>query len=99
MTAVDLPEDLVRYLADRDRQHHHAVVETLAAMTDREQLLVREAAVMGFVQGQRAGTGAGTPRDSVILARVIDAALAMPDLYPTISHLRRYAERAGGVAP
>jgi hypothetical protein len=86
MATVD--EDLIRYLAVRDRQHADEIAETLAALTDREGALFREAAVMGFVRGQMYGAAFGrkrVPSDSDMVAEVVGACLSMPDLYPVIT--------------
>lgn len=86
----DLPDGLLRYLAERDLRRAGRVEHTLAAMTVRERRLVREAAVMGYVQGVRAvpgGHNATIPPDSTILARVVGACLAFPDLYPVIGRI------------
>ena len=84
-----MPDGLLRYLEIRDRQRADVVARTLAAMTDRERALVREAAVMGYVRG--AVFGAATARDIpdglVILADVVSACLEIPDLYPAINNL------------
>lgn len=91
MTA-DLPEDVLRYLAIRDRQHADAVHFTLATMTGRERRLVREAAVMGHVLGERYGAAHGSRDgglgDPEIVARVVDGCLGQPDLYPVMASLR-----------
>lgn len=87
MTTPPLPEDLVRYLARQDQQRADHVQQTLNALYPIEQRLVREAAVMGYVRGRLAGLGGEkkVPPDSEIVAEVIDACLAMPELCPVIS--------------
>lgn len=87
---TDLDADLIRYLTARDQQHARQVERTLNAMTEREQLLVREAAVMSYVRGNMAGKCQDfkIPKDTAILYEVIDACLAFDDLYPTVSSLR-----------
>jgi hypothetical protein len=88
---TDIDDGLMRYLAVRERARSAEVERTLAAMTLREQAMVREAAVMGHVRGvlfgAAHGRGARIPADSAMLADVISACLAMPDLYPAISGL------------
>lgn len=86
MTA--LPEALIRYLADRDAQRTRDVESTLAAMTERERRLIREAAVMGYVRGRMHPADAEHPKDSAVLHEVIAACLATSDLYPVISGVR-----------
>lgn len=85
MSEQPLPEALVDYQARRDADHADAVSTVLASLTDRERALVKEAAVMGYVQGQRHPRDEKCPKDIAILAMVIDACLAYSDLYPTIS--------------
>lgn len=98
MTA-DLDDVVTRYLeAGRARREtdRNAV---MSALTKREQALIREAAVMGYVQGIRAaGTGRdhGIPPDGQILASVIDGCLAMSDLYPAIRRAYRRGLRKAG---
>ncbi len=85
--STTIPEGLAAYLAARDRLRARQVSDALAALTPREQALVREAAVMGYVQGafDTGAIGAKIPADSKILAAVIAACLAAPDLYPAIA--------------
>jgi hypothetical protein len=83
---TDLPAALVAYLAERDAQRADAVTDFLAGLTDRERALVKDAAVMGYVQGRRHLEGELHPKDGWVLATVIDACFAFPDLYPAINH-------------
>jgi hypothetical protein len=83
-----LPDDIVRYIAARDRQRDDRVNEILAALSERERRLVREAAVMGYVRGGMAaapGKQFDIPKDSAIVWIVIDACRAFSDLYPTLA--------------
>lgn len=80
-----LPDGLIDYLAARDRAREQRTDDALAALTPREQALVREAAVMGYVQGAMASRRQEIPPDSEVLRRVVTSCLAMPDLYPAIS--------------
>jgi hypothetical protein len=82
MTADDL---IANYLARRDAERADAVIGVLAGLTERERLLVKEAAVMGWVQGMRHADLA-YPGDRQVLAAVVDACLAFSDLYPTITN-------------
>ena len=75
MTAA-LPPELVTYLVTRAQQREQIIDDRLAELTPRERSLVRDAAVMGYVQGrldERAHTD--YPKDTAILRMVIDAAL------------------------
>lgn len=80
-----LPEFLIRYLTERDTQRGNAVADVLASLTERELLLVKEAAVMGYVRGKISLSKEKVPRDSAILTEVVDACLASSDLYPVIT--------------
>lgn len=92
---VDLPAGLAEYFAQRQRQRLAAVNQALATLRPYERRLVREAAVMGYVRGAMAGRSRATlgkPRDGDIprsdaemLVEVIDACIAMEDLYPYIA--------------
>jgi len=85
-----IADGLLRYFATRRYERNELVDRAMAAMTDRERRLVREAAVMGYVQGVRSMPGghkATMPGDGVILRLVIDACLVMDDLYPEIGGL------------
>ena len=82
---AELDEELLRYLAARDAQRNDHVNRILGELSERERRLVREAAVMGYVQGSYGATPPKEiPSDSVIVWRVIDACQALPDLYPVI---------------
>lgn len=80
-----LPEFLVTCLEQRDTARFDAVNDTLASLTERERALVKDAAVMGYVRGMTHPLGERIPRDRAILAEVIDACLAFPDLYPAVN--------------
>jgi hypothetical protein len=82
---AELPETLIRYLAERNTQRAENVDAVVAALTERERRLVREAAVMAYVQGLMRDRAEGCPNDAVVLGLVVDACLAAPDLYPVIS--------------
>lgn len=73
-TAVDppLPEALLSLFANR--------------AAERERALMKDAAVMGYVQGTYHRRDVDVfPKDSWIIATVIEACLGCPDLYRTIS--------------
>lgn len=74
------------YFAAREAERHEQVDRILEALSDRERALVREAAVMGYVQGtldQRAQVP--FPKDSAIVWTVIDACRVHADKYPLLS--------------
>lgn len=81
---ASVPEWLAQYMAQRDTARVNAVTALLTGLSEREFLLVKEAAVMGWVQGKR-HHDLDVPKDRQILCTVIDACLAFPDLYPTIT--------------
>lgn len=86
MTATDeLPPEIVDYLLRRDAARQNAAAEVYGRLTEREQLLVREAAVMGYVQGRMHPADADHPKDSEVVFRVVDGCLSNSDLYPTLT--------------
>ena len=80
-----LPEALLTLFANREAERHQRAAERFATFTERERVLMKEAAVMGYVQGSMHPKGDLIPKDSWILARVIESCLGCPDLYRTIS--------------
>ena len=83
--AEQVPPVIINYLAVRDRQRAQEVDAALQRRTPNEVQLMREAAVMGYVQGVQAGRDVAIPKDLALLRMVVGACLAMPDLYPLIS--------------
>lgn len=82
-----IADGLVAYMAAREEYRAAEVRRRWDALSTRERRLVREAAVMGWVQGVRSQPGGHTatiPPDASIVTTVLDACLAFPDLYPTI---------------
>lgn len=81
----EIPEALLNYFSARQRERHERVNRVVGSLSEHERALVREAAVMGYVQGtldQRAGVE--FRKDSAIVWTVIDACQAHADLYPTL---------------
>lgn len=76
MTTTHEPDWLPGYLASRDQERAERRNAALAALTERERRLVREFAVMGFVQGRMGSRDAPFPKDSAILAWTIDGLLS-----------------------
>ncbi|MFD4912803.1 hypothetical protein ACFWNR_06225 [Streptomyces virginiae] len=79
-----IPDFLVDYLAQRDEQRVTETLNMLADLSERELLLVKEAAVMGWVQGIR-HADQKIPKDRQVLFTVADACRSFADLYPTIT--------------
>jgi hypothetical protein len=82
-----LPEQLVSYLADREQQRAKAVEDFLAKLTPRERALVHDAAVMGYVQGLMRTRDEGIPKDSQVIALVVDACFAFEDQYQGVNRI------------
>lgn len=82
---TELPDPLTDYLAQRDADRATAVTDKLASLTDWERSLVKDAAVMGYVQGMRHPQGEEYPGDVNVVPTVIDACLSFPNLYPAIN--------------
>lgn len=81
-----IPDWLGDVIAERDRERAEARAEVLNRFTPREQRLIREAAVMGFVRGSFVPAGRGEcPRDSAIVAMVLDGCLSCSDTFPLIA--------------
>lgn len=94
MTAA-LDDLVAAMVVEGDRRRHDQATRVLAAMTEREQALVREVAVMAGIWGMYDAGDYTTrpPRDSDVLHRAVRECLAMPDLYPTLARIARNAER------
>lgn len=93
MSPLDSP-GFAAYLAARNQQRRDDVDAKWTALTGREQALVREAAVMGFVQGVRATAAPPPnpfPKDHEIVATVLDSVDPFADLYPTLASLGEVA--------
>lgn len=82
-----LPEGYLDYLAARDQQRVETVATMWDNLTEREQLLVKEAAVMGWVQGVRHHDQT-IPNNRDLVVKVLDAATSFDDLYPTLAALQ-----------
>lgn len=90
MSAETIDGDLLGKLAEvfaAKQTHRERRARTaLLSMTVRERRLVREAAVMGYVQGVRHGPHRDKiPGDSAIVVEVLIACDAFCDLYPFLS--------------
>lgn len=90
---TELPDTYVNYLVQRAAARADAVSAVLGALTERERALVKDAAVMGYVRGTMHPEGEKHPKDSAVLAEVIDSCLAFPDLYPAVNAVSEGARR------
>lgn len=80
------PDDfLIDYLTRQDAARTERAATAFGALTDRERLLVKEAAVMGYVRGTMAPKGEKHPKDSAVVQEVVTACLSFRDLYPTLT--------------
>ncbi|QQN79775.1 hypothetical protein [Streptomyces sp. XC 2026] len=95
MTA-QIPEWLAADIATREAARHDRAAAAFAEATDRERALIHDAAVMGYVQGLIRSREEGAPKDSQVIALVIQECLAFPDLYPAVAALAEAAEQQGG---
>lgn len=96
-----LPDWLPGYLAERDRERQQQRAEAFARFTPREQRLIREAAVMGFVRGSmycasRHDEEPEIPRDVWIVEQVLAGCLSFDDIYPLIATGEMPVERYEG---
>ncbi len=86
MTEPGMLDHLAEYLGIREQQRREAVERLVGGLSVREVMLVREAAVMGYVQGAKNGPYRDKiPGDGEIAYEVLDACLHFPELYPTIT--------------
>lgn len=93
---ASLPDVIVQYIAGRDNARATAVAGVLSGLTERERLLVTDAAVMGWVQGMR-HHDLEYPGNHRVVPMVVDACLAFSDLYPTLTASRKRCEQCGRV--
>ncbi len=84
MTVTD--EAMARLFAARMKDHAARVEGHLSLLTPRERELVREAAVMGWVQGVRTAGGdeQNIPDGNEIVRYVVGQCLSFDDLYPLL---------------
>jgi hypothetical protein len=89
--SAPLPPALIAHLAQRDADRATAVAAFLDGLTDRERALMRDAAVMGYVQGRQHPEGEPHPKDGAVLDLVVDACLHFTDLYPGVAYAADHA--------
>jgi hypothetical protein len=85
---MSMDAQLLAYFETRQQMRADKRNAVLRGLTKREQQLVREAAVMGYVRGTMAQSKE-IPDDSDVLALVIDCCLGFPDLYPAMLKAQR----------
>lgn len=96
---MTLPEGFAEYLAARDNERLLAAGKMWEALSEREQLLVKEATVMGYVRGFQHGLGVPhgasnkIPHDRDIVIEVLMHVRSFPDLYPWLCALE-HSERS-----
>ena len=78
-------ERLVAHLREENSSYRLELLELWERLSPREQLLFKEAAVMGYVQGAMAPPEERVPRDHLILTMVLSGIRSNGDLYPTVS--------------
>ena len=94
---MNLDASLLAYFETRQQQRADDRNAVLRGLTKREQQLVREAAVMGYVRGTMA-PDKDIPDDSDVTAFVIDCCLGFPDLYPAMARAQRRGQAAAARA-
>lgn len=83
-----LTDGLANYFQQRQDQRTQRVAAKWAALNKRQQRLVREAAVMGYLQGYKdAEVNHKFRGDAAIVDLVLDATDAFSDLYPVLAAL------------
>jgi hypothetical protein len=90
---MSMDAQILAYFEKRQQMHADERAAVLRGLTKREQQIIRESAVMGYVRGTMAHSKE-IPADSDVLALVIDCCLIFPDLYPAMKRARRRGERA-----
>lgn len=84
--SADIPDALVAYLRQRDIQRAQDVAALLSTFTERELRLMKEAAVMGYVQGAKNHPHRDRiPGDQDVFLEAMEACLHFRELYPTIT--------------
>lgn len=85
-----MQDGVAAYLRLSAERRQARVEEMLNGLSERERLLVREAAVMGYVRGAHSANAQAArepeiPPDSAIVLDVLAACDAHRDLYPTLT--------------
>jgi hypothetical protein len=80
---------LDEYFTNRQATRAARVRAFLDSLTARERALFRDAAVMGYVRGTMHPKDERIPKSREVLAEVVDACFALPDLYPAVATIER----------
>lgn len=80
---------LDEYFAKRQAARADRVRAFLDSLTNRERALVQDIAVMGYVRGSMHPKGEEIPLNAAILADVVNACFASPDLHPAVATIER----------
>lgn len=80
---------LDEYFAKRQAARAKRVRDFIDSLNPRERALVQDVAVMGYVRGSMHPHDEEIPLNAAILADVINACFAYPDLYPAIATIER----------
>lgn len=83
-------QTLIDYLAQREVARAGRIRTFLDSLTPRERALVQDIAVMGYVRGTMHPQGERMPKSPAILAEVVGACFAHPDLYPAVDLIERH---------
>lgn len=74
--STELPPQIAAYFATRAQQREQEIDDRIAELTPRERSLVRDAAVMGYVQGRMDESAkVDFPKDTPIFRGVVLAAI------------------------
>ena len=85
MPTSDVTQQLVAYMDARRKQRDEEAAAKWEALSPREQHLVKEAVVMGWVQGAMAREVQQS--DMSMVRTVLQQVESFPDLYPTLCAL------------
>jgi len=78
-------EKIAHLLALGEQRRAQARIDALEKLSPREQRLVSEALVAGYVASSMANGDRDIPKDKVIVAIGLDVVLGYPDLYPLLA--------------
>ncbi|KPI31425.1 hypothetical protein OV320_2641 [Actinobacteria bacterium OV320] len=81
--------ELADYFTKREAARTARIRDFLNNLTARERALVQDIAVMGYVRGSMHPKNEEIPLNKAILADVVNACFAFPDLYPAVATIER----------